>query len=236
MKKMGLAVGAALAIAGSAQAATIAQWTFDSTDFGTLVNGTTGVTTNPSLNGVAPEVSNDSTITPTLSDVHTANTKFYQGNGNGSAHGLFNDHWSQGNYYEVDANLSNYTAVSFSIDAAGSATGPRDFQIGVSTDGTTFTDVPGATYSVADSTNFATATANPAFTHSFDLSAYSNIVAIRVTNSSTTSISGATTGTSGTSRVDNITISGTPATNTPEPASLGLAAIGGLALARRRRA
>jgi hypothetical protein len=92
----------------------------------------------------------------------------------------------------------------------GSNTGPRDFQLQYSTDGTTFTNfqsitVPGVTWN--------SVTHQSASDFSFDLGAIvssgllgQSTVYFRFTDASTTSIVGGTVGTAGTYRIDDVSI------------------------------
>src|SRR5205823_15131909 len=68
--------------------------------------------------------------------------------GNGSAKSVSSDHWAVGDYYQFSFSTSGYSAISITWDQTGSNTGPRDFKVQYSTNGTTFTNasVTNSTY------------------------------------------------------------------------------------------
>lgn len=222
-------LAAAAVLSLPAQAVTLVQWDFE------------GATTPPDLA--------DSPLSPVVAaslgsgsamGVHaSAATDWSTPVGNGSFNAFSSNNWAVGDHYQFSFSTSGYADVSVSVDQIGSGTGPRDFSLAWSTDGSSFTAV--ADYSVLSTPAFSSTTYNPLHTYSFDLSAIDALddqatVLIRLTNSSTISIGGGTVGTGGTGRVDNFTVMATPV---PEAGSLpmllaGLATVG--FLARRRSA
>jgi hypothetical protein len=231
-----------ISAASVAHADVLADWTFES-NLSSVVGGTTGIT-QATLPAIAPETA-AAGLTASFTGVHanagTTTTKWYTGNGNGSAIGLFSNGWAVGDYYEIDANLSSFSDLHLSYDDDGSNTGPNTFKIQISTDGTTFQDLnPPVSFTIpapgAGNTtiNFSTTSANAIFTNSVDLSAYTGVVGIRIVDAATAAVaSGSTLGTAGTNRLDNIVITGTPAA-VPEPASLSILGASAVLLLRRR--
>lgn len=212
-----------------AQAVTIVQWDFE------------GSTTPPDLanSTVSPSVS-ASLGTGTAIGVHAdAATDWTTPAGNGSANSLSSNTWAVGDYYQFNFSTVGYLDLRLSLDQTGSSTGPRDFTLAWSTNGVSFTSF--SSYSLTGSPAWSSATYSPVHTYSFDLSAISALdeqasVTIRLVNSSTVSIGGATVAAGGTGRVDNFTVMATPVPEAGTAAMLaaGLAVIG--FVARRRRA
>jgi len=211
----------------AAHADTIATWTFE--------------TSIPLAAGAfAPEVGTGAAL-----GLHASGSTAYSSPvGNGSAHSFSSTNWGVGDYYQFRVSTIGFSGITLSWDQASSNTGPRDFKLAYSTNGTTFTDF--ATYSV-----LANATPNPTWSSSTALSLYaftqnlSSITALngqsnvyfRLIDTSTVSANGGAIGTGGTDRVDNFSVSGSQIAVTPIPAAIwllgsGLLSLGGLA--RRR--
>lgn len=187
------------------QAATtiIAQWTFESPN--TPVAATAAVYPN----AIAPAAG-----TGNAGGVHTsASTAWSTPVGNGSAYSFSSNNWSVGNYYQFSTSTAGFTGISVSWDQTGSATGPRDFKLAYSTDGTTFTDF--YSYSLpSPAVPWSSGSTSLATKFSSDLSSITALdnqanVYFRLIDTSTVSIGGGTVGTGGTGRVDNFTVSGT---------------------------
>jgi predicted extracellular nuclease len=194
----------------SVQAATtvIAQWSFESPN---TPADATDAATYP--NAIAPAVGAGN-----AGGVHaSAATDWTTPVGNGSADSFSTANWAVGDYYQFTVSTLNYTGIQVSWDQTSSNTGPRDFKLAYSTDGTSFTDF-GSPYIV-----LANGTPNPAWNGTTSSSAYSfsrDLSAItaldnqanvyfRLIDTSTTSANGGTVATGGTNRVDNFTVSGT---------------------------
>jgi hypothetical protein len=223
---------AILLAATGASAATIAQWTFEP---GTAGNPPLAASTT-SITGIAP-----ATGSGTASGLHaSAATTFDNPSGNGSVESFSSNNWAIGDYYQFQTSTAGSSGISLTFDATGSNTGPRDFKIQYSTDGSTFTD-SGFTYAVlstaSPNASWSSGTNQPAFTNTFDFSAVTALdnqaaVYFRLVNTSNVSINNGTVGTGGTQRLDNVTISDTVI---PEPTAFALGAIGLACVAAFRR-
>lgn len=208
----------------SAQADILTQWTFE-----TSVPTTAGP--------ISPEVGSGSAI-----GSHASGSAVYSSpTGNGSLKAFSSNFWGVNDYYQFQTSTVGYTGVSVTYDQISSATGPGSFAFGYSTDGLNFTYL--SNYSVlanAAPNTWSNSVHSAASSYSVDLSTLTSLngataVYFRLTDTATTTPSGGTVGTAGTDRVDNFTISAQPV---PEPASIALSVIGGLALlvVRNRRA
>jgi hypothetical protein len=198
----------------------IANWTFE--------------TSQPTTAGpYVPEVGAGA-----ASGFHQSASTYSSPSGNGSAHSFSSNTWGVGDYYQFTFASSGYTDLTLGFDQTSSSTGPGAFKVEVSTDGTTYTDLAGGSYSVlansSPNTPWNTTTPNSAYSYTFDGLA-DGIVGIRLVDTSTIAAGGGPVGTGGTDRVDNVVISGVAV---PEPSSLamcGIAGVAGLVIAHRRR-
>lgn len=227
--KTKLAFLAVLSLAAATlHAQTLAQWTFETS--GSAYN--TAVTAS-SIGGIVPEIG-----AGFASGVHaSASAAWSSPVGNGSAESLSVNNWAVGDYWQFEVSTVGYQGILFSFDQTSSSTGPRDFRLAYSTDGSSFTSF--ATYSVlanASPNAWTSSTYNPLHTYSFDLSSITAIdnepnVYLRLIADSTVSANGGTVATTGTDRVDNVTVS-----VVPEPTALALVGLGlaGLVITRRR--
>jgi hypothetical protein len=209
--------------AASAQAATIAQWTFE--------------TSQPATSGsFAAEIGSGSALG------HHAGTSTYTSpSGNGSAHSFSSNTWAVGDYYQFQVSSLGLSNIVLSWDQISSATGPKSFNLSYSTNGTDFTTF-GTTYTVlanASPNTWSSSSSNTASSYTFDLSSITAInnqssVYFRLVDASTTSANGGTVATAGTDRVDNFTIT---AAAVPEPESYAmmLAGLGLMGFIARRR-
>ena len=211
------------AYATSANADVIAGWSFD--------NATIAVT-GASITGIA---SDSGAISATAGGTHAAATTVYSSpSGNGSLKAFSSNTWAIGDFYEFDVNGAAYSNYNVAFDATGSNTGPRDFLLEYSTNnGTSYTSAAAYSVTFAAFTTSAASTIS-GISLSFPLTGVSGLTNIRLVDNSTLSVNGGTIGAAGTSRVDNVVISGTPAA-APEPASVGVVAAGAAFLLGRRR-
>ena len=201
------------------QAATIiADWTFE--------------TSKPTTAGpYSPEVGSGS-----ATGSHASGSVVYSApSGNGSTNSFNSTRWAVGDYYQFQVSTIGFSGIAVSWDQVSSGTGPRDFNLQYSTDGTSFTSFASYSVLVNVAPNFW-ATNSTVFTTSFadDLSSITALnndssVFFRLVDASTTSASGATVTTVGTDRVDNFTV-----TAVPEPATVGICLLGGLGISGLR--
>jgi hypothetical protein len=213
----------ALVVAQSSFGGIITQWTFETSS--TAIGGTSN-----HIDNIAPE-----TGSGLASEVHaSASTVWSSPAGNFSSHSLSANNWSSGDYYQFQTSTIGFSGISVQYDQTGSSTGPRDFSLSYSLDGSSFTTV-GSLYTVllnggAPNPAWGAATGSSAYTFSYDLSGVSALdnassVFFRVTDGSTTSIGGGTVATTGTDRIDNFTVFVAPI---PEPSTVALGILGGL--------
>lgn len=233
MKRFGAACLFLGVTCGSAFAATITQWTFET--------NTPADVTNAAISGIVADIGSG-----TASGLHaSATTAWTTPVGNGSANSLSATAWAVGDYFQFQTGTVGYSGISLSWDQTSSNTGPRDFQLSYSTNGTTFTNF-GSSFSVlANATpnpTWSAGTPQPIFGFSRDLSGVSALdnqanVYFRLVDASTVSANGGVVAATGTGRVDNFTVLGT-VNAVPEPETYGmlLAGLGLLGFAARRRA
>ncbi len=221
----------------------IAKWSFD----GIVVSGTAANT--PSLtSGSAIADLGGQTAGSAFSAFHASNSTVWSTvTGNGSAKSLSSNFWAIGDYFQFVASLAGYQNTLLSFDQTGSNTGPKDFKLQYSTNGTSFNDFGSAIALTND--NWSAGTYKAASTRSFDLSSITSINGLssayfRVVATSINAISG-TFGTGGTSRIDNFTITGSiipPTVSTQAVGAIGtqtaegngtIESIGGAALTTR---
>lgn len=221
--RIAASVFAAALIAGPAMssAATLADWTFETSQ---------PVTAGP----FNPEIGAGS-----ASGFHSGASTYSAPAGNGSSHSFSSSNWSVGDYYQFSITTASFQNIGIQWDQTSSNTGPKDFALDYSTDGTNFTQL--TTYSVlanAAPNNFWSAGTNhPEFTFGPDAgpASLNNQAAVyfRLVDTDTTSANGLTVASGGTDRVDNVIVSGSAI---PEPATAAITLIGafGLLTARRR--
>lgn len=218
--KKSLMIVAMFGVVAASQAVVIANWTFE-------------VSIPTSAGPHAAEIG-----TGFASGFHSSSSAVYSNPvGNGSLESFSSNFWSVGDYYQFQFSTVGLQNIQFGWDQTGSNTGPRDFQVQYSTDGTNFSNF-GSVYEVGNAAgSWSSVTYNPAYTYAIDMSSVSAIneqtnVWVRLTNTSTTAINLGTVATTGTNRVDNVVVQGT---EVPEPATMAILGMGAAALLRRRK-
>jgi phosphatidylserine/phosphatidylglycerophosphate/cardiolipin synthase-like enzyme len=204
---------------------TLAKWTFETLPF-TSSSGYTGTT----LTVAGGSVAADSGVFAAASAVagfHASSATVWTAPaGNGSPKSLSSNNWSVGDYYQFTVRTSGYSEIKLTWDHVSSSTGPRDFKVQYSVDGTNFTDASGtnSTYAVLVNTGAntwsSTAAPNTNTRYTLDLTGVSALenrstVSIRLVCYSTASAGGGTIASAGTSRIDNFTVTGKPLTGVP---------------------
>ncbi len=226
-KKM-IATAAIAAVIGtmgiaSASADVIASWGFESL----TVSPTTGSTSQ----SITSE-SGTSSSAYIYASHSNASTTWSSPAGNGSTKSFSSNYWSVNDYYEINL-AGNYSNLSLAFDATGSNTGPASFSVLVLKTGESTYTSTGSTYTLINN-SWSSATPKTGSSYSVDLSLFGSISAIRLVDNGTTAINGSAVATGGTSRIDNVVVTSTPAT-APEPATAAALGLGGLALLARRR-
>jgi hypothetical protein len=184
----------------------IARWTFET---GTPGNPPSG--SGSTIAGISPVQG-----AGTASGSHvSASTTWSNPAGNGSDESFSSNNWAIGDYYQFETGSEGLENLTFTFDQVSSGTGPRDFQLSYSTDGSMFTNFD-SVYMVRENSfpAWASGTATGLDTYSFDLSSVSLLddqttVFFRLSVASGTSANNGTIGGGGTSRLDNVTIMGT---------------------------
>jgi hypothetical protein len=194
----------------------ISTWTFESLNF-----SNTG--TAPTFGG-GSTVANlgDYTTTSNITGFHSSNLTTWQSQnpgsiGNGSTKSLSASNWSVNDYFQFKVSTLGYDSILLTFEQTSSNTGPREFKLQYSFDGSSYTDVSNYTvpYFVTSGTPYAWSTASHqtqssvSFNFKMDVNFRDKTqIFFRLLMRTTTSINGGVVSTTGTSRIDNITIMG----------------------------
>lgn len=214
-----------LASLSSAQT-TLAKWTFE--------------TSAPTTGGpITPELGSGSALS------NTGGT-FSSPAGNGTAKSWSSNNWDVGEYFQFSTSTTGYEGISVSWSQISSNTGPRDFALYYSTDGSNFTQV--ATYTAlanAAPNTWTSGTSISAAVLSYNLVSATTLdnqaaVYFRLVDMSTTSANASTVAVGGTDRIDNFTITAAATVSAvPEPSTYaaiaGALVLAGTVTLRRRK-
>jgi len=227
IKKYIASLALGLVLVGSAGAQIISQWTFE--------------TSAPTTAGpVSPEVGSGSALS-------TTGGTFTSPVGDGSSKSWSSNGWDVGDYFQFQVSTATFSSIYLIWDQTGSNSGPRDFSLQYSTDGSSFTAF--GTYSVIPNNSpniWGSSSYVSAAQVAFDLSSITAInnqttVYFRLIDTSTVSTNGGTVAVAGSSRIDNFTVSQgfVSITPVPEPQEYAVCVAGLLGLVifmmRRRR-
>ena len=214
-----LIASAVIATASAASADVIAGWSIP-----TAVTATTAATYSYGAANLGALVSGSM-----LSGTHSsASTAWSSPAGNGSTYALSSNGWNVGDYYQISLATTGYSSVSVAWEQTRSSTGPAGFEAVLSVDG-------GSTFSSLGSytVNLVSWSATvPVTTSSFGslASAADNqasvIIRFKVVTAGTST-------TTGTNRIDNISVTGA-VVPVPSPGAIALVGLAGM-VARRRR-
>jgi hypothetical protein len=221
MKKLILSLAATLSLSTASQAQVIAQWNFS--DFGANV-------TNATFGPVAA-TGGANASGAVLNAVHAnALSVWSHPLGNGNADSLSVNNWTADDYFEFNLATTGFTDISFSFDQNRSGTGPTNFSFRYSLDGVSFTTF--ADYAVS-SVTWSGTSSNSASTFLYNLGAVTSLneqssVYFRLVNLDSPAGGG-------TSRIDNIVVTGVPEPSTYALLALAGAGLAGYTIRRRRR-
>ncbi|HUJ09718.1 MAG TPA: DNA/RNA non-specific endonuclease [Verrucomicrobiae bacterium] len=188
-------------------------WTFE----GDSTNAYAGMTTTV-VGDIAADVGSG-----VASGMHAnASSAWTAVSGNGSASSWSVNHWGVGDFFQFQVSTLGIAGIKLDWDQVSSSTGPRDFLLQWSTNGTTFATINA--YSVnANVSNGVRYAWNfniyePADHYTADLSSITAIenqstVYFRLVDNSTTNAGGGNVGSTGTDRVDNFLVSRLAATS-----------------------
>lgn len=208
---------------------TLAQWTFETS----LPAGSPGA--GVWITNLSAEVGSG-----TASGLHSGASTYSNPAGNGSAESFSSTVWNPGDFYQFALSTVDYGSLTLSYDQTSSSTGPAHFYLSYSTDGVTF-NVFGQTNTllVNGSPNFTwnASVATNGYHFTYDLSSVTDLnnadlVYFRLVDADAVSLggNGGVVSSAGSDRVDNFTVS---AILIPEPTTVALATLGGLAFLAR---
>jgi hypothetical protein len=225
--------------ATSVRAQTIAKWTFEDAAASALPNTWSNAT--PSYQAVFSGSFNSDISaygTGAASGTHASTATYWlRSAGDGSARSFSSDHWAIGDYYQFTftptAYIGSYSGINVSWDQTRSASGPTNWYLAYSLNGSAYTQV-GSGYAIS-AVSWSSSTYSSVNSQSINLG---SLLDSTLNAGSTVYFeivcASAPSSTGGTSRIDNFTVAST----VPEPTSMALLA-GGLMmlfLLRRRTA
>ena len=209
----------------STNAVILARWTFESLPVGFSTNG--------SFSGFFRPEGGLQTNSAQGFGMHTASSTYTNPSGNGSTKSFSCNTWNTNDYFQFNLSSLGYRGLRLKFDQNGSSTGPLQFRLETSTDGTVFNaftnyDVPRTNSSGANVWTSGNYVSNS--TLSFDLSSLSDLanktnLFIRLVQRGTNALNNGLVGSGGTSRLDNVEVSGTPLDTNPPVLSMTSGAV-----------
>ncbi len=212
-------------LAATANADILANWTYES----------------PAPSGAGPHLAQAGVFAATSATTGShvsGSTVFDNPTGNGSFESFSSNNWAVGDYYQFTTSTSGYENIAIQWDQVASNTGPRDFNLQYSTDGSTFFNI-GSMYAVRANASPSWSSGSGSGLDTFGPTAgpgaldNQTTIYFRLRMATTTSANGGTVATGGTNRIDNVIITGDVI---PAPGALALLGVGGVIAGRRRRA
>lgn len=201
----------------------IANWTFEPDPLPVNI-------TNSAIGPFSPAVGSGS-----VTGLHASNnTAWSSPAGNGSSNSLSANNWTTGDYFQFQFSTLTFSNIGMAWSQARSSTGPTNFSLRYSTDGSSFTTFTNYIVQISASPNaWTSASNNPIFNYSYDLSSFTSLdnqadVYFRL-------VSEQTAAGGGTGRIDNISITGVPEPSTYAMLALAGAGFAGYVIRRRRR-
>ncbi|MFZ4749346.1 MAG: hypothetical protein ACOYMM_02435 [Phycisphaerales bacterium] len=215
-----------LAVSTSASAAIVAGWT--------MTTAVPAATTGTNYTYGAADTG-DAAAGTSLSAFHTlAATTWSSPAGNGSTYSLSSNNWSVGDYYQIAVSTTGFSDIYLSWDQTRSSTGPSNFDVQMSTNGTSFTTIL-AGYSVIQAGLAGTGTLAWSVANGVQSAFTTTVASIAGADNQATLyfrfVNNSTVAAGGTNRIDNITVSSGPV---PAPGAIALLGLAGLAARRRR--
>lgn len=227
MRKI-IVAGLAVFIGITTTRASLAQWTFE--------------TSKPTSSGPYAAENGIFAGTSKALAYHTGSGTDYSNPVGAGSHQSYNANtWSVGDFYQFTTSTLGHEDIQVSFESVSSSTGPKNFNLAYSTDGASFSvfssySLLGKSSSWSSSMSSASAAK---YGYHFNLASIAGLdnqtkIYLRLIDNSTTSASGKTVGSSGTSRVDDFTISGNTipsdlkTSSVPEPSTFFAGAFLGL--------
>jgi len=193
------------AIESPAAPVTIAHWNFEDETKRDLITDSATFMTSPYTadNGIAANID----IAPISITTGTMFTAWAAGSGGTGSWAANTSQWTDGmdaKYWVVTISTTGYEDLLLSSKQRGSNTGPRDFKVQYSTDGTIWTDVIGSEITVAG--NFTSGVLND-IALPVECNNQASLM-LRWIMTSNVSVNAGTTAAAGTNRIDDILIMG----------------------------
>jgi hypothetical protein len=139
--------------------------------------------------------------------------------GNGSLKSLSTNAWSPGDYYSFTTSTLNYQDIGFGWDQRSSSSGPKNFGLTYSLDNSAYTSIGDFVITDGFSTNTVDLSTILALNNE-------SIINLRLSVLNGTAVNGSPIVSTGTSRIDNVTFTGTAIPAPPVPGPLPILGAG----------